>query len=132
MQLERFFEDDKRIMVIKTPARMSLSSVFQRAIFFAERYKTLCDEYRLALPDKTLIFENGATIETLDKLHRLLTPEEYHQLEFAVTPFSKADWSAEDKEEVHAFLIDLALITNNVPWFRELTMQLKTKEKGAL
>lgn len=118
MRLERFMDKEQKIMVLKPNEGVSLHSCFHQAIFFASKYT--CDEYRLELPRKTLVFTPKDTKVSLEKKYQLLTKEEYQLLEHNVKPFSRDGWSAQDEQELHAFLFDLALLTHNIPWANEL------------
>lgn len=121
MLLERFVENEKKVMLLKPSEDAPMEVALRQSLFFAKKH--VCDEYRLVLPRKTVHFDPTVTEEELHKTYQLLTEEEYTQLEHAVQPFSKEEWSLEEKQELQAFLFDLALLTKNTLWAQELYNQ---------
>ena len=120
--LNRFVENDQRIMVLSDASKeMPLEKMYQQSLFFAKKHP--CDEYRLELPRKTLLFKQDATIEHLKKQYALLTPEEYEEMEHEVVALPNKFYSEEEKKELHAFLFDLSLLNGNVEWAEELYYQ---------
>lgn len=125
---QRMMKNGKRILLLQPEARIT-ENTFEYATLIGRTQP--CDELRIILNGIELVFSPRMTTDELQDLYRkargikeaVITPfteSEYQQLEFDIMTFKFFYWKPKEHYEALSFLLDQALLTNDIPWAKEI------------